>query len=63
MGFAAGLLNGGPVVLVWGYLLAIIGALALSASLAEMASIIPVAGAQYHASINSRRDDADANLR
>ncbi|OQO11391.1 hypothetical protein B0A48_05647 [Cryoendolithus antarcticus] len=46
--FVAGLLNGGPVALVWGCLMSVIGALALSSSIAEMASIIPVAGAQYH---------------
>ncbi|KAE9393861.1 putative amino acid permease, partial [Gymnopus androsaceus JB14] len=44
----AGLLNGGPVSLVYGMLLAISGTLALAASLSEMASICPIAGAQYH---------------
>ena len=38
-GFAAGLENGGPVALVWGYLMAVFGALALAASIAEMASM------------------------
>ncbi|KAK4546356.1 hypothetical protein LTR36_002033 [Oleoguttula mirabilis] len=46
--FAAGLTNGGPVSLVYGMLLSITGTLALAASLSEMASICPIAGAQYH---------------
>ncbi|KAK5123027.1 hypothetical protein LTR85_003593 [Meristemomyces frigidus] len=46
--FAAGLTNGGPVSLVYGMLLSISGTLALAASLSEMASICPIAGAQYH---------------
>lgn len=37
--FQAGLLNGGPSSLVWGFLVALVGSLALSASLAEMASM------------------------
>ncbi|KAK0834061.1 hypothetical protein LTR91_019515 [Friedmanniomyces endolithicus] len=47
-GFAAGLSNGGPVVIVYGMILTIIGTLALAASLSEMASICPISGAQYH---------------
>ena len=46
--FYAGLYNGGPVALVYGMILAISGTLALAASLAEMASMCPIAGAQYH---------------
>lgn len=42
------LYNGGPETLAWGCLIAIVGGLAQSASLAEMASILPIAGAQYH---------------
>lgn len=42
------LYNGGPQCLVWGGVIAIAGALAQSASLAEMASMLPIAGAQYH---------------
>lgn len=42
------LYNGGPQTLAWGTLIAIVGGLAQSASLAEMASILPIAGAQYH---------------
>lgn len=45
--FQAGLLNGGPTALVWGLLLCLIGSLSLALSLAEMASITPVVGAQY----------------
>ncbi|KAK7614754.1 amino acid/polyamine transporter I [Phyllosticta paracitricarpa] len=41
-------LNGGPQVLIWGLVIVWVGALAQSASLAEMASITPIAGAQYH---------------
>ena len=47
-GFAPGLINGGPAALVWGMLLSISGTMALALSLAEMASICPIAGAQYH---------------
>lgn len=42
------LYNGGPQNLAWSVLIAYVGALAQSASLAEMASILPMAGAQYH---------------
>lgn len=42
------LYNGGPQCLAWGSIIAIAGALAQSASLAEMASMLPIAGAQYH---------------
>ncbi|KAK6369786.1 hypothetical protein LTS17_009236 [Exophiala oligosperma] len=45
--FQAGLLNGGPTALVWGLLLCLVGSLSLALSLAEMASITPVVGAQY----------------
>ncbi|KAE8352422.1 amino acid/polyamine transporter I [Aspergillus coremiiformis] len=44
----AGLENGGPVALLYGLILAIIGSLGMALSLAELASITPVAGAQYH---------------
>jgi amino acid transporter len=44
----AGLENGGPVVLIYGLMLAIVGSLGIALSLAELASITPVAGAQYH---------------
>ncbi|KAI9774493.1 MAG: hypothetical protein M1835_006012 [Candelina submexicana] len=46
--FQAGLNNGGPVSLVYGLILSFSGTMAMSASLAEMASILPIAGAQYH---------------
>ncbi|KXT02185.1 hypothetical protein AC578_5962 [Pseudocercospora eumusae] len=46
MSFA--LYAGGPQIMVWGMLIAWIGAMAQAASLAEMASIQPIAGAQYH---------------
>ncbi|KAE8402313.1 amino acid/polyamine transporter I [Aspergillus pseudonomiae] len=45
---SAGLENGGPVALIYGLILTIIGSLAMALSLAELASITPVAGAQYH---------------
>lgn len=38
-GFQAGLLNGGPACLVWGYLLAGPGTAMIVLSLAEMASV------------------------
>lgn len=41
------LLNGGPKALAWGILIVSAGALAQSASLAEMSSAQPIAGAQY----------------
>ncbi|KAK5683672.1 hypothetical protein LTS10_005206 [Elasticomyces elasticus] len=44
----ATLYNGGPQALAWGILIVLAGALAQSASLAEMASAQPIAGAQYH---------------
>lgn len=34
--------------MVWGMLFSIVGTMALALSLAEMASICPIAGAQYH---------------
>jgi len=46
--FYAGLYNGGPVSLVYGMILSFIGTLALTSSIAEMASSTPIAGAQYH---------------
>ncbi|KAK2765649.1 hypothetical protein FQN54_008505 [Arachnomyces sp. PD_36] len=42
------LYNGGPQALAWGIIIVVSGALAQSASLAEMASMQPIAGAQYH---------------
>ncbi|PLB46250.1 amino acid permease [Aspergillus steynii IBT 23096] len=42
------LTNGGPEALAWGVVIVIFGAMAQSASLAEMASMQPIAGAQYH---------------
>lgn len=47
-GFTPGLMNGGPSALVWGMVLSLTGTLALALSLAEMASICPISGAQYH---------------
>ncbi|KAM5491140.1 hypothetical protein MaudMau93_002161 [Microsporum audouinii] len=40
--------NGGPRALAWGIIVVIAGGLAQSASMAEMASMQPIAGAQYH---------------
>ncbi|KAL8823872.1 MAG: hypothetical protein Q9191_005482 [Dirinaria sp. TL-2023a] len=42
------LYNGGPQALAWSFVIAYVGALAQAASLAEMASMQPIAGAQYH---------------
>ncbi|KAE8153503.1 amino acid permease [Aspergillus avenaceus] len=42
------LANGGPEAHVWGIVIVVFGALAQCASLAEMASMQPIAGAQYH---------------
>ena len=43
-----GLLSGGPVALIYGLLFVGSGTLACAASIAEMASICPISGAQYH---------------
>lgn len=40
--------NGGPRAMVWGFFIVIPGVLAQCASLAEMASMLPIAGGQYH---------------
>ena len=40
--------NGGPNALAWGIIVVVAGALAQSASLAEMSAVQPIAGAQYH---------------
>lgn len=42
------LLAGGPVSVIYGFLLAWFGTLAQSASLAEISSLYPTAGGQYH---------------
>lgn len=42
------LLNGGPAALLFNYIIVVVGALAQAASFAELASIQPVAGAQYY---------------
>jgi len=42
------LYNGGPEALAWGIVIVVCGAMSQSASLAEMASMQPIAGAQYH---------------
>ncbi|PSS15140.1 hypothetical protein M430DRAFT_142583 [Amorphotheca resinae ATCC 22711] len=43
-----GLQNGGPSSLIWGMVLSLSGVMCLALSLAEMASICPISGAQYH---------------
>lgn len=43
-----GLTSGGSVSIVYGLLFTITGTLACAASIAEMASICPISGAQYH---------------
>ncbi|PCH07908.1 Amino acid/polyamine transporter I [Penicillium occitanis (nom. inval.)] len=45
---ATALVSGGPVSLVYGCILAIIGAMATAASLGELTSMYPTAGGQYH---------------
>ncbi|KAL4924005.1 putative GABA permease [Aspergillus undulatus] len=44
----AGLANGGPAGIVYGIILSTVGNVAIACSLAELASIHPTAGAQYH---------------
>ncbi|KAF1985419.1 amino acid transporter [Aulographum hederae CBS 113979] len=46
--FAGAYTNGGPASVVYGFIVSIIGTVCIAASLAEMASISPIAGAQYH---------------
>ncbi|KAM3074140.1 hypothetical protein ACMFMF_006162 [Clarireedia jacksonii] len=46
--FLYGFQNGGPAGLVYGYIFCWIGTLATVASLAEMASMMPLSGGQYH---------------
>ncbi|KAF2190091.1 amino acid transporter [Zopfia rhizophila CBS 207.26] len=43
-----GLYAGGPVALTYGLMFTLSGTLACAASIAEMASICPISGAQYH---------------
>ncbi|KAJ0118788.1 hypothetical protein J7T55_013043 [Diaporthe amygdali] len=43
-----GIFNGGPAGLVWGYLITWLGYLLVFASVAEMASMSPTSGGQYH---------------
>jgi amino acid permease len=43
-----GLLNGGPVALVYGFILCFLGTLSTSTSIAELSSMFPTAGGQYH---------------
>lgn len=52
------LYNGGPQCFIWGTVIAIAGALAQSASLAEMSSMLPIAGAQYHWTAHLARSHA-----
>lgn len=40
--------TGGPVALIYGLMFTLVGTLACAASIAEMASICPISGAQYH---------------
>jgi choline transport protein len=40
----SGLLNGGPVALMYGYILCFVGTLATACSLSELASMYPTAG-------------------
>ena len=42
------LYNGGPQCFAWSILIVYIGAILQAASIAEMASTLPIAGAQYH---------------
>lgn len=43
-----GITSGGPVSLIYGLMFTLSGTLACAASVAEMASICPISGAQYH---------------
>jgi choline transport protein len=43
-----GLINGGTAGLIWLFLVAWVGFLAVNTSMAEMASMAPTSGGQYH---------------
>ncbi|KAL4917737.1 amino acid/polyamine transporter I [Aspergillus aurantiobrunneus] len=44
----SGLYNGGPAAIVYGIIVSTVGNVAIACSLAELASVHPTAGAQYH---------------
>ncbi|KAJ5752125.1 amino acid/polyamine transporter I [Penicillium odoratum] len=44
----SGLVSGGPVSLLYGFILAFLGAVSTAASLGELTSMYPTAGGQYH---------------
>ncbi|KAF7592300.1 hypothetical protein BBP40_000431 [Aspergillus hancockii] len=46
--FQTGLFNGGPAAIIYGMILSTTGNLAIASSLAELATVHPTAGAQYH---------------
>ncbi|KAI9793073.1 MAG: hypothetical protein M1816_000971 [Peltula sp. TS41687] len=46
--FETSFLNGGPVTMLYGYIFSFLGSLATCASIAEMASMYPTSGGQYH---------------
>lgn len=46
--YQSGLINGGPASLIYGLLFSFLGSLATCASLAELSSMYPTAGGQYH---------------
>ncbi|KAK1484402.1 LPXTG-domain-containing protein [Colletotrichum abscissum] len=48
MDMGATFYNGGPQTLAWGIVLVVVGAMAQALSMAELATIQPIAGAQYH---------------
>lgn len=54
---AQALQSGGSSSLVWGFVAAAIGALAIALTLSEFASMVPTAGGQYHyvATLSHRR--------
>lgn len=46
--FVTPFINGGGPTVMYGYIFAFLGSLATAASMAEMASMYPISGAQYH---------------
>ncbi|KAI8237186.1 Choline transport protein [Colletotrichum sp. SAR 10_96] len=48
MDMGATFYNGGPQTLAWGIILVVVGAMAQALSMAELVTIQPIAGAQYH---------------
>lgn len=56
------LTNGGTAGMFWGYIIVVIGYILVYASLAEMSSMAPTSGGQYHVRLSAVGDGSIANL-